>query len=153
MDPKANIDEQRTLATALLHKIDTPTDEHGLPLTDQRPDIEDDVARLCELVLELDIWRTRGGFDPYGPTFHAIGETDRLLEDLGQIATLAGQPGGPAVQAVEALMGRAAAWDAVDEALRHNDATVRTEYSLSAADVCAVGFAQQQHLRGDANDR
>jgi hypothetical protein len=44
MDPKANIDQQRHLATALLDTIDAGA-------ISQRPDIEDHVQCLCELVL------------------------------------------------------------------------------------------------------
>jgi hypothetical protein len=58
VDPKANIDEQRTLAAALL-------DTTAAGAISQRPDIEDDVQRLCEVVLALDQWRSTGGFDPY----------------------------------------------------------------------------------------
>jgi hypothetical protein len=58
MDPKANIDEQHHLATSLLDTINAGA-------ISQHPDIEDDVKRLCELVLALDQWRSTGGFDPY----------------------------------------------------------------------------------------
>jgi hypothetical protein len=44
MDPKANIDQQRHLATALL-------DTTAAGAMSQRPDIEDHVQCLCELVL------------------------------------------------------------------------------------------------------
>jgi len=50
MDPKACIEEQVKIAAAI---VDGKADEQ-------------DVDRLAELVLALDEWRRRGGFDPYG---------------------------------------------------------------------------------------
>ena len=49
MDPTANIDEQRRLAQRILDGEAS----------------EADVDRLAELVLALDEWRRKGGFDPY----------------------------------------------------------------------------------------
>ena len=55
MDPKTNLREQLQLARTIQHQWD-----HN-----KMPDI-DDCARLCELVIALDEWRRKGGFDPYG---------------------------------------------------------------------------------------
>lgn len=120
MDPKANIDQQRALAVTLLGKIDTPTDQHGIALSHERLDINHAVGRLCQLVLALDQWRAKAGFDPY------------------QVPSAAHQ------------LDKARAWDAIDEALTRN---ARGESHASAADVCAVGFAQQQRLRTAKGDR
>lgn len=64
MDPHANIAEQRKLARRI-----TLAADHG------RPDA-DDVDRLAELVLALDEWRAKGGFDPY--------TAPRYVHDCGQ---------------------------------------------------------------------
>lgn len=53
MDPISNIEEQRAIAHRVLHR-DVYDERNG-------PDAE----RLAELVLALDEWRRRGGFDPY----------------------------------------------------------------------------------------
>lgn len=49
MDPKANLEEQRTLAAAIL----------------KGEDDDGDAERLAELVEALDQWRRGGGYDPY----------------------------------------------------------------------------------------
>ncbi len=49
MDPEANLAEQREIAQRILHASASPQD----------------AERLAELVLALDEWRTRGGYDPY----------------------------------------------------------------------------------------
>jgi hypothetical protein len=54
MDPLANVKEQRELANKLV--------EHS---GDLDLDYMTDVERLAELVLALDEWRQRGGYDPY----------------------------------------------------------------------------------------
>ncbi len=53
MDPDANLQEQRELTHKLIEALahTTPVDEV-------------DVARLCELVQDLDNWIKRGGFLP-----------------------------------------------------------------------------------------
>lgn len=53
MDPNANIEEQRSLAREVI-RTEEGDSVNGL--------------RLAELVLALDEWRTKGGFDPYGAT-------------------------------------------------------------------------------------
>lgn len=53
MDPIANLTEQRDLARKIQHR--DHYDERNL----------EDVQRLAELVLALDEWRKKGGFDPY----------------------------------------------------------------------------------------
>lgn len=52
MDPIANIKEQRVLARHILEKA-TEADMHHVATT------------LAELVIDLDEWRSKGGFDPY----------------------------------------------------------------------------------------
>lgn len=54
MDPSTNLADQRQLAARLLRTYDAG-----------RPIDGDDAAQLAELVLALDDWRRRGGFDPY----------------------------------------------------------------------------------------
>lgn len=51
MDPIANIQEQRELANMLL--------------SGEAHDFVDTAVRLAELVLALDEWRRKGGYDPY----------------------------------------------------------------------------------------
>lgn len=54
MDPKANLEEQIKLASAMLTAGD-----NGQRIS------ETDAYRLAELVIALDEWRMDGGFDPY----------------------------------------------------------------------------------------
>lgn len=53
MDPKVNVQEQVEIANRILNREDAGAD----PDSDQE--------RLAELVLALDGWRRKGGFDPY----------------------------------------------------------------------------------------
>ena len=53
MEPDANIKEQLELANALLNRMDA-----------EKPVDEDDVSRLCGLVIALDWWIHQGGFLP-----------------------------------------------------------------------------------------
>jgi hypothetical protein len=59
MDPKANIREQRAIAARLQKALDAD-DVIGEIHT-----LAEDAGRLAELVLALDEWRSKGGFDPY----------------------------------------------------------------------------------------
>jgi len=59
MDPISNLKEQRELANTL---INPTTSDSGFLDTSAR--IEQ-AERLAELVIELDEWRLKGGFDPY----------------------------------------------------------------------------------------
>lgn len=63
MDPVANITEQRELAHDLAEYDGNLRD---LPVS-AIEEYHRDAARLAELVLALDEWRQRGGFDPYNP--------------------------------------------------------------------------------------
>lgn len=56
MDPVANLAEQRTLAAELIKHIDAEDADFN---------IEENATRLAELVIALDEWRTKGGYDPY----------------------------------------------------------------------------------------
>jgi hypothetical protein len=57
MDPIANLEEQRRLAAEIIASWDgTPNQAYPIPAA----------QRLAELVLALDEWRRKGGFDPYG---------------------------------------------------------------------------------------
>ena len=56
MDPMANVTEQLEIANEIL---DGPGDDPNAPT------YSDEVVRLAELVLALDEWRRKGGFDPY----------------------------------------------------------------------------------------
>lgn len=59
MDPNANIQEQREIAAEIVTIIDS-TD------ADQRlVEISDLASRLADLVIALDEWRSKGGYDPY----------------------------------------------------------------------------------------
>lgn len=61
MDPIANLRDQRELARSIQHLADRRSAPRGV-------DWENDAVRLAELVLALDEWRMKGGFDPYSPT-------------------------------------------------------------------------------------
>lgn len=63
MDPVANRDEQLYLAQSILVLCDDISQEADAK-------IAADATRLAELVLELDGWRSKGGFDPYNPPWH-----------------------------------------------------------------------------------
>lgn len=97
MDPKANIDEQREIARDVIAFIDGLSEsddaENALKL------LIDPSARLAELVLALDEWRTKGGFDPYvGPrnVFAVLAGTQVMLftdeAQANEYADLSGNP-------------------------------------------------------------
>jgi len=56
MDPHANLREQRELARRIQQAENNE---------DPAYNVGEDADRLAELVLALDEWRTKGGFDPY----------------------------------------------------------------------------------------
>jgi hypothetical protein len=58
MDPLANIREQRELARRIIARYDGKD-------PDRVDEIADMAAELSQLVLALDVWRRKGGFDPY----------------------------------------------------------------------------------------
>lgn len=57
MDPFANIKEQRELAQAIIAKFDAMEEPDN--------EIAYQAEELARLVLALDEWRSKGGFDPY----------------------------------------------------------------------------------------
>lgn len=57
MDPVANLKRQREIAKAIM------ADEYELTDAGHAAD------ELAELVLVLDEWRLRGGYDPYNPSY------------------------------------------------------------------------------------
>ena len=60
MDPQANIAEQVQIAQRVV------SDSADLEAPDRTfEDVQADLERLSELVLDLDEWRSKGGFDPY----------------------------------------------------------------------------------------
>lgn len=61
MDPIANIKEQRVVARELQTLLNPP----GYLSEAQRDAVVSLSDRLSELVLALDEWRRKGGFDPY----------------------------------------------------------------------------------------
>jgi hypothetical protein len=105
MDPLANLNEQRVLAARIVGLIDSrPSaddtgdlaglDEHTADLNEQ---IADAANELAELVLALDDWRTRGGFDPYLPpekgrlpTHKQMLALGRLMRDCGATGAVVG---------------------------------------------------------------
>jgi hypothetical protein len=58
MDPKANLNEQLTLARRFVRQSAEQPDE--MVAFD-----EQEVVRLAELVIALDEWQRKGGFSPY----------------------------------------------------------------------------------------
>lgn len=66
MDPVANIIEQRELARLINAATDTADKDGKLDSVSEQA-ILDHADRLAELVLALDEWRRKGGYDPYDP--------------------------------------------------------------------------------------
>lgn len=64
MDPKANIKEQRELAKEI-QAIWDDCNGDGTLTSEQAELVADKANRLADLVLALDEWRSKGGFDPY----------------------------------------------------------------------------------------
>jgi hypothetical protein len=66
MDPKANIKRQREIAKEIIQIADATTraGSYTEPLV---ATMEDAATELAELVIALDEWRLKGGFDPYLP--------------------------------------------------------------------------------------
>jgi hypothetical protein len=64
MDPKANIREQLELARKIQYIWDNPEDYGGIS-DDQLMALANRASELAELVIALDEWRKKGGFDPY----------------------------------------------------------------------------------------
>jgi hypothetical protein len=59
MDPIANINQQRAIASEIINSID------GMPDSWEMDRITEMAQELAGLVQDLDAWRKRGGFDPY----------------------------------------------------------------------------------------
>lgn len=64
MDPKANIEEQISIAREIQRIVDECS-EDGVQTENQAREIAENAERLADLVLALDEWRRKGGFDPY----------------------------------------------------------------------------------------
>lgn len=68
MDPNANITRQRVLANEIISNL-SDLDSEQWRDEQERSDFFEERARdgeaLAELVLALDEWRRKGGFDPY----------------------------------------------------------------------------------------
>lgn len=64
MDPISNLAEQRDIAQAILCEVDRANSWKNDYVMDINC-INDLAERLAELVLALDEWRRKGGFDPY----------------------------------------------------------------------------------------
>lgn len=64
MDPKANIDEQTSIAREI-QRIEDECPDDGAQTENQAREIAENALRLAELVLAFDEWRRKGGFDPY----------------------------------------------------------------------------------------
>lgn len=62
MDPQANLEEQLELAESI-QGITANEDRD----TDDLLRVEEKAVRLAELVLAMDEWRKKGGYDPYKP--------------------------------------------------------------------------------------
>src|SRR4030095_3214047 len=65
MDPIANLKEQRELAKSIANIWHNHSDLNGNLTNDQLLLIDEKAEALSELVLALDEWRSKGGFDPY----------------------------------------------------------------------------------------
>jgi hypothetical protein len=61
LDPVANIEDQREIAKELQEILDPP----GFLSTNQTDTVVHLADRLSALVLALDEWRLKDGFDPY----------------------------------------------------------------------------------------
>lgn len=62
MDPKKNIEEQIALANAIIADIDDADPDEDMDALDG---VLANAEKLSQLVLALDEWRRKGGFDPY----------------------------------------------------------------------------------------
>ena len=69
MDPIENIREQRRLAAKIQAAWDD-CDDTGEVEAIESEDISEHALELAELVLALDEWRRKGGFDPYTAKEH-----------------------------------------------------------------------------------
>lgn len=89
MDPVANLREQLELSRKIIDLGDRRSAPRGVAW-------EDDCLRLAELVVALDEWRKKGGFDPYGSldlsapiaalvAACAAHPTQRLLQVIGNV--------------------------------------------------------------------
>ncbi len=67
MDPFAHIKEQREVAKAIT-KIWDDCNGDGTLTEKQLEAVADHANRLAELVIALDEWRMKDGFDPYKST-------------------------------------------------------------------------------------
>jgi hypothetical protein len=66
MDPNKNVERQRELATAMGEIASTsPGDSWAETDMDVLEHFAELSIELCELVVALDEWRRRGGYDPY----------------------------------------------------------------------------------------
>lgn len=61
MDPKANLTQQLETAAAIMAAYD----KDEVLAAETAWDLAERAAELAELVLALNEWRTKGGFDPY----------------------------------------------------------------------------------------
>lgn len=61
MDPIANINQQRAIASEILNSID------GMPDSWEIDRIAEMAQELAGLVQDLDKWQSAGGFSPYRP--------------------------------------------------------------------------------------
>ena len=67
MDPIANLKEQLEIAREIQTIWDAAAEGY-LGVTDRKT-VSDKADRLAELVIALDEWRRKGGFDPYTPVY------------------------------------------------------------------------------------
>jgi hypothetical protein len=80
MDPQANIKRQRELAANIIGRVDAGP-HVGQSEEDHRYQLDAEADELAELVLALDEWRRKGGFDPYSTNSRRVLEAMRSIVD------------------------------------------------------------------------
>lgn len=81
MDPHANLERQRQIAREISERGNRlESRETGKGVTWSLADLADELA---ELVLALDEWRAKGGFDPYEPR-EEVQNLQRVLSAEGE---------------------------------------------------------------------
>lgn len=77
MDPNENLKRQRELAREIIVLRDANKDDGAIVLLSEE---------LAELVLALDQWRLKGGFDPHRPASPSASDDSLYRLDFGPVA-------------------------------------------------------------------
>lgn len=107
MDPEANIREQLEIARQLRELLNPPelvTPEEG---SDTGLEVIALADRLSDLVIALDEWRRRGGFDPYAKASElTLAErVQAVLDEPIMPASIAPEPADKALLRIREIVG------------------------------------------------